>query len=265
MFGYLICNNAEVNETEKKDYQDCYCGLCNRLYFNYGNIGRNTLSYDLTFVCLLLTSVYKPQITTGTERCPVHPIRKHDYWYSEITDYAADMNILLSYYKFIDDYNDDNSKGAKRLADKLSPAFENIKKKYPVKTKRIDSLLGQISEMEKHNVLNPDPPANLFGHIMEEILSYKEDEYDKDIRLMGYHLGRFIYMMDAYMDFKEDIKKERYNPLVMMDLKQIPDIMENIIAQCCLYYEKLPASNYKSITDNILYSGVWTRYNSRKD
>ena len=264
MFGYLIYNNKEITEEEKKSYQDCYCGLCNRLYFHYDNIGRNTLSYDLTFVNLLLTSIYQPEITSGSEKCLIHPLKMHDYCYSKVTDYCADMNVLLSYYKFLDDYHDDNSRKAGKLAEKLLPYYYSIRSDYPEKTDKIDQCLYNISEMEKHNVLNPDLPANQFGNLMAEVLVYKEDEHAETLRKMGYHLGRFIYLLDAYLDFKDDIRKERYNPLLQTDLEQMPDILENVISQCCIYYEELPIKQFKSILDNVLYSGLWTAYNAER-
>jgi hypothetical protein len=119
--------------------------------------------------------------------------------------------------------------------------------------------------MEKHNVLNPDAPCNLFGELMSRILDYRESEFSETLKTMGYHLGRFIYLMDAYMDFREDIRKERYNPLIKMDRNDVPDILENIMAQCALAYEELPVKDFKSILDNVMYCGVWTRYSTGKD
>ena len=265
MFGYLIYNDADGSEMDRKTYQDCYCGLCNRLYFNYGNLGRNTLSYDLTFVNILLNALYSPSYTRGEERCLIHPVKKHTYCYSDITDYCCDMNILLSYYHFLDDWNDDHNRKARSLADKLQPAYTKIKDKYPEKVETVERCLSAITDMEKHNVLNPDGPCNLFGELMARILDYKDSDISEKVKAMGYHLGRFIYLMDAYMDFKDDIRKERYNPLIKMDLNDVPDILENIMAQCCLVYEELPVSEFKSILDNVLYCGVWTRYSNGKD
>ncbi|MBE6125390.1 MAG: hypothetical protein E7186_03570 [Erysipelotrichaceae bacterium] len=254
-----------MSETDRKIYQDAYCGLCNRLHVNYGNLGRNTLSYDLTFITLLLSSVYKPEIKSGKERCLIHPLKLHDYTYSEITDYCADMNILLSYYHFLDDYHDDDNRTALRISGKLKPEFEKICARYLEKTAFIAECLESISEMEKHNVLNPDLPANQFGQLMTSLLDYREASFSKSLQETGYHLGRFIYLMDAYMDFKDDLKKERYNPLLLLRREDVPDILENIMAQCTLAYECLPVTDYKTILDNVLYSGVWTRYNTGKD
>jgi len=55
MFGYIIVNKPEMKFKEFDLYQSYYCGLCRSLKENYGRTGQLTLSYDMTFVILLLT------------------------------------------------------------------------------------------------------------------------------------------------------------------------------------------------------------------
>ena len=96
MFGYIVVNKPEMKFREFDVYQSYYCGLCKSLKDNYGKMGQITLSYDMTFLALLLTSLYEPETVSGYRRCAVHPAKKHFYRQNEFTDYAADMNILLS-------------------------------------------------------------------------------------------------------------------------------------------------------------------------
>ena len=84
------------------------------------------------------------------------------------------------------------------------------------------------------------------------------------LQKMGFHLGKFIYLMDAYLDFKEDLKKQLYNPLVTVDLKNMEDILETIMTDCVSEYTKLPVDDkYKEILDNVLYAGIWSEYDIR--
>ena len=48
---------------------------------------------------------------------------------------------------------------------------------------------------------------------MEELFLYRNDMWEKNLRKMGFFLGKFIYLMDAYEDLPEDLEKNRYNPL----------------------------------------------------
>ena len=261
MFGYLVYNNDKITKEDKQIYQECYCGLCNRLYEHYGTAGRKTLSYDLTFVTLLLSAIYDDEVTKGTEKCPLHPIHEHPYWYSDITEFTCDMNLVLSYYKMLDDYNDDHNMKAYKSAQKLEQDIAEIRQKYPEQMKVIEKCLKDNAEMEKQNVLNPDIPSNCFGVLMSQIFTYKvDDELTPALQQFGFYLGKYIYLMDAYIDLKSDLKHQRYNCLVSSDTTNFIEDLEMIIADCTAEYEKLPIKSYKSILDNVLYSGVWSAY-----
>ena len=54
MFGYVIPNQAALDDEAKARYRTAYCGLCRRIGALHGLRGRLTLSYDLTFLDLLL-------------------------------------------------------------------------------------------------------------------------------------------------------------------------------------------------------------------
>lgn len=44
---------------------------------------------------------------TKSARCIAHPVEKHFYRENRYFDYAADMNVLLTYYKCLDDWQDE--------------------------------------------------------------------------------------------------------------------------------------------------------------
>ena len=107
MFGYIIVNKPEMKFKEFDVYHGYYCGLCRKLKEHYGKIGQMTLSYDMTFVVMLLSSLYEPETERGVTKCAAHPLQKHPTRTNEITDYAAHMNVLLTYYKCQDDWKDE--------------------------------------------------------------------------------------------------------------------------------------------------------------
>ena len=265
MFGYIIINKGELKFKEFDVYQGYYCGLCRTLKDNYGIKGQMTLSYDMTFLALLLSDLYEPEISKGTTKCIVHPFEKHPTIKTEYTEYAADMNILLTYYKCIDDWEDDRKVSRKLLADSLYCAVCKIEKKYPEKAKLIRDTLSKITEAEKAGNQDIDMMSGLFGEILGAIFSYKNDEWADELYSIGNHLGRFIYIMDAYEDVEDDIKKNRYNPFIdkfgspEFD-EDVQKILTNMMSECCKAFELLPIINDISILRNILYSGVWSRY-----
>ena len=109
MFGYVVMNKPEIKFKDFDMYRSFYCGLCRELKERYGLSGQITLTYDMTFVILLLSGLYEPPTKKGLTRCIVHPVRRQPVRKNAITEYAADMNIFLTYYKCKDDWNDERS------------------------------------------------------------------------------------------------------------------------------------------------------------
>ena len=95
MFGYIVVNQPELKMKEYDEYRKYYCGLCKSLKDRYGARGQISLSYDMTFLVLLLTGLYEPEKHSGSRRCIAHPTSKHTYVQNEYTDYVADMNVIL--------------------------------------------------------------------------------------------------------------------------------------------------------------------------
>lgn len=264
MFGYVVANIDKLTLEEKKQYQSCYCGLCKALGTRHGTISRITLTYDMTFLVLFLSALYETENKIKTQHCIMHPIKKHEYWQNEITDYAADMNVALAYYNFLDDWQDERKVLSFCEAKLFEKENNRIAAQYPNQCNAIKTCLTELSKIEKSGELSPDIPANCFGKLMGEIFVMQEDEYAENLRGFGMALGKFIYIMDACLDLKADIKKEQYNPLITLPSENFSDILNLLMADCAEKYKKLPISQYKNLIENILYSGVWTKYEAKK-
>ena len=264
MFGYVTLNNKISNKEDKDIYQSYYCGLCHALKKNAGQLSRLTLNYDLTFLALFLNGVYDSNPEKKAAVCPVHPFKKYNYFENDIISYCADMNIMLVFYKMKDDWNDDKNIGAYISSKVFEKKLSEIKKKYPRQSEMTEKCLKKLSETEKKNILVPDIPASIFGDLMSELFVYKDDEKSELLRNFGFALGKFIYIIDACCDLKKDIKKKSYNPLIMTDRKNFRDILTLLLSDCTGIYQKLNINKNKSIIDNILYSGIWTKYELNK-
>ena len=196
MFGYVVLNKPEIKFKDFDMYRSFYCGLCRELRERYGISGQITLSYDMTFVILLLSALYEPPTRKGTTRCIVHPVRKQTVRKNAITEYGADMNIFLTYYKCKDDWNDEKKilslAYGKLLESKEKKSEQQWKKKIDV----IISCLNELSEMEQEGETDIDRVSGCFGRIMAEIFAYREDVWEPTLRRMGFYLGKFIYLMD---------------------------------------------------------------------
>ena len=128
MFGYVTTNRPELKIKEDQIYQQYYCGLCQILKKDYGRKAQLSLSNDLTFVYLLLSSLYEPQSQIESYRCPLHPTKKHIVLKNKYGHYASDMNMILTYYKCEDDMIDDHSIHQNIYHQLLKASMKKIKK-----------------------------------------------------------------------------------------------------------------------------------------
>lgn len=265
MFGYIIINKGDMKFKEFDIYHSYYCGLCQALKDSYGKSGQMSLSYDMTFLVMLLTSLYEPETEESLTKCVAHPFEKHLFRKNEFSYYAADMNILFTYYKCLDDWQDDRKFSRMAYGKLLKKAYGRVCAKYGEKVKRIDTLMRELTRQEKKQNYDIDYMAGLFGDIMGEIMAVKPDEWQDNLRTMGTYLGKYIYLLDAYEDIEEDQKKGRYNPLYRRydnsDFEEeTKTILTMMMAECCKEFEKMPIIENADILRNILYSGVWYRY-----
>ncbi|MDO4313898.1 MAG: DUF5685 family protein [Eubacteriales bacterium] len=265
MFGYIAINKAEMKFRDFDIYQAYYCGLCKVLKEKYGKAGQITLSYDMTFLIVLLSGLYEPDAAESHVSCIAHPFQKHTARVNDFTSYAADMNLILSYYKCLDDWQDERKKKAYISAHFLQAKVRELQKLYPEKVSLIADRLQLISAYEKQNEQNLDRMAGLFGEIMSEIFAYRQDEWETSLRKFGFFLGKFIYLMDAFEDIDDDLANECYNPLKEAYKREdfndyCKQILTMMIAECSREFEKLPILTHAEILRNILYSGVWCRY-----
>ncbi|HWQ80366.1 MAG TPA: DUF5685 family protein [Anaerovoracaceae bacterium] len=264
MFGYIAANPEALSKEEKDRYGKYYCGLCHQLEARYGSIGRASLTYDMTFLNMLLSSLYEFEEVQGSRHCVRHPLKERPYLLTAATAYAADMNILLTYYQCLDDWNDDRNPLARKQSRILEKYLARIQDFYPTQCMAIEGSLQRLGEMERANELNPDLPANCFGELMAALLAWCEDEYAGTLQRMGAALGRFIYLLDAVNDLKADIRKQRYNPLAAQIGTDFTAMLTMIMAECTAEFEKLPLRRDRHILQNHLYSGIWQKYRVRQ-
>ncbi|MGI6621865.1 MAG: DUF5685 family protein [Acetivibrionales bacterium] len=274
MFGYVEPDKPELKIREFDVFRGYYCSLCKTIGKRYGQIPRLTLNYDLAFLYVLLDALSPIPIRGKRQRCIVHPAKKRFIIFSNVfAEYTSDMNIILMYYNLIDKWKDDRNIFAGTGALALKRAYNKSKKRYPEKCAAIESYLKQLTELEKNNCDSIDEAAEPFASIMRELFEcghIKDENERKTLGWLGYNLGRWIYVMDAYDDLERDAGNKAYNPLISQfgfkenGIKDFKDTIREKVNFILTYslseaekaYSLLGIEKNKGILDNILYSGL---------
>ena len=268
MFGYLVAATKVLEEDELTRYKSVYCGLCRSLKRCYGQSARLTLNFDMTFLVLLLASLYEPEEEQGLQTCVRHPIEAHPYAMSALSDYAAHMNIAMAYLKCLDDWKDDRRLTAWAEAKTLKASYDDVKSKYPRQCGAIEQALGELSALESEGREDPDTAAACFGAMMREVFVWREDRWAGPLRRMADALGRFLYLLDAAMDLDEDAQRGRYNPFRSLagdagNEERFRDILRMQLGECIYWFDRLPLVQDANLLKNILCVGLWSAFNQK--
>ncbi len=268
MFGYLTAEPGLLSEEELRRYRSCYCGLCRSIRERHGALARLALSYDMTFLALLLSSLYEPEEAAGEETCVRHPRRAQPWARNEWSDYAADMNLALAYLKCLDDWEDEGSPAALAAARTLRGAYERVAAAWPDQCGAIGRSLEALHALEKARIEDADAAAASFGALMGAILAVRDDRWREPLYRLGDALGRFLYVMDACLDLSGDAAFGRYNPFRRW--YGLPDCRERFeealkmqLGEALFWFDRLPLVQDANILKSILCAGVWAQYNRK--
>ena len=219
MFGYVTVGDNQLTEEEYGVFSSYYCGVCKAIGKYSSQAARLGLSYDITFLALVLSSLFDD----GEEdmaSCIIHPLKKRKYVKGDrAVEYAASAGVILSYLKLIDDWHDEKSIKALCAAGLFLHGYKKSKKQFLDIYGSIKKQLDILSGYEKANSASIDDTAEAFGRILEILFtpSFIDDEkLRRKLSWLGYNLGRWIYMIDAVNDLEKDIKNGSYNPFINM-------------------------------------------------
>lgn len=274
MFGYIRTDTPELRVRENEYYKAVYCGLCKAQGKCTGQCSRMTLSYDVVFLALLRIAITKDEICFKRGRCIAHPFKKRAYLkFCDSLAYCSYAFAILAYGKVIDDTNDE--RGAKKLKAMFAKPFASgmrkkaLRKNFSDLDIKVQSGLKKLAETEKLKLASVDAPADCFGDIMADILSYGLEGSNAAImRNIGHHVGRWIYIIDACDDLVDDLKKNRYNPFIYLYDGNLLDDEQKQSVSASLKLELLAAEpafdlidfydycDIEEIIKNIIYRGM---------
>ena len=264
MFGYIKAAKGDLRVKELEFYKAVYCTLCKTMGREYSLLSRFTLSYDFTFLALLNMSLKDGCDAVEKKHCVFNPLKKCVFCKcDDDIKLPAAAAVILNYYKVIDNIADE--KGLKKLGFILAKPFfkspyKKAAKRYPQVDKIVCDYITKQNEAEANKNCSLDMAAEPTARVLSELFSLlSNDETQKRVLdRLGYCMGRYIYLIDAYCDLEDDIKHNSFNPLKSRDNPKelISQQLYFCINEGCKAFELLEIKKYKDILGNIIYLGL---------
>ncbi len=269
MFGYVRPALDKLDQENRDRFQAAYCGLCHTLGERYGLTARMFLNYDLTFLAMLLG----PRCGAAGRHCIVHPVRKRPCaCRSAALDNAADLSVILLWWQLQDGIADHGFlKGLKYRAAALllRRAYRKAEARQPAFAAGTRARLDELSRLERENCPSVDRPADCFARLLAQAACGEpEAERRRVLEQMLYHLGRWIYLVDAADDLKKDLREGGYNPVALRfshcggvlteeGRTQLGQTLDQSVRMMAAAFELADFGEYEKVIESVVYAGLY--------
>lgn len=270
MFGYVRPSDDRLTPADRETFRAAYCGLCHALGARYGLVGRMILNYDLTFLAMVLSDGAGEMCA---KRCAVHPIRRRCCVAGDpALDAAADMSVILTYWQLRDGVADHGFWGGLkyRIASALLyPAYRRARERRPRFDAGTKAHLSELAALERERCSSLDAPADAFAKLLALAAEEVSDPVRRRVTAqLLYHLGRWVYLVDAADDLKKDVKSGSYNPLVYRfhaeggtltadDKAALAATLDSSVRAMAAAFELADFGPWRAIIESVLYEGLY--------
>lgn len=272
MFGFIRPVKPELRVKDAERFEQVYCGLCHAIRALYGRFYTFFLSYDMTFLVLVLGCDCKDIPPPCRRRCAAHPFARRPCAPADwATQTAAGLSVLLCYHKLQDSVADE--KGPKRLFALLlcrlgRRGYRRAKTRFPAADAEMCRCLGELQTLEKENCPSMDRAADASARLTVAVVPHSGDTRERILRQMFYHIGRWLYLLDAVQDVGEDLASGNYNPIVrryslktaeLTSIRQpLTRTLERSLVDVCTAFDLLDKQRDAELIRNIIFLGMPT-------
>ena len=262
MFGYIRPLECELRVREQQEYRGVYCGLCKSIGRRFGQIPRLTLSYDCAFLALTLSALTgHAKFTPGNCGPRVYRGKRPIAETSPVLDYAADVNVLLAWYKAADDAADEKSAKGKTAQLALKRAYRKAAKANQKLDREIRESMEALHRLEAEKLSSIDEPSNAFGALLSSVMLNAPMLPERErtaAHWMFYNLGKWVYLIDAWDDREKDGENESYNPILLtqMQQEQVKFVLNITLNEAKKAYDLLTQQAPSGLLDNIMTLGL---------
>lgn len=270
MFGYVRPSQGRLSQDEQDRFSAAYCGLCHTLHRRYGWAARMILNYDLTFLAILLDEGCG---ATCKRRCLVHPLKARPCAEaSPALDTAADYSVILTWWQLRDGIADHDFWGSLKYrlaAWMLKGAYGKARTRQVEFDEQTQRHLLQLSQLEGECCASVDRPADTFARLLAGAArGVKDPVRQRILEQMFYHLGRWIYLVDAADDLEKDLRSANYNPLPLRykvvngklteeSRQELAGTMDRSVEQMAAAFELGEFGQWTEIIKSVVYEGLY--------
>lgn len=265
MFGYVRPVREELKCRDFDLYRATYCGLCRTMRKRCGWMAPMVLNFDFTFLAVLLAPAQGEKLMT-CHRCHVPPFfRRCMCEPSAALELAADESLILAYWQLRDKVCDEafwRGLPARVFSRLLRTCYRRAAARRPEFDRTVTVQLEALHRLEEEGCPSIDRPADTFALLLQAAAPKTgDDSRDRAMEQLLYHLGRWIYLVDARDDLEEDRVRGGYNPICLRYGQQPCDeplalTMEhslNLMRRACALLE---LGRQEALVNNVLYLGL---------
>lgn len=275
MFGYVLPDKPNMFVKDFTMYKAFYCGLCKAIGKDCGQCMRLTTNYDVTFLAVLAHAATGEEAGISNETCILNPFRKKSIVrYSPLMRKIVWVNSILAHYKCVDDV-EDNRSVAKRMTDAcvVRRHYKRARREMPLSDRAVGDGYEQLRALERADCDSPDRAAHPFAQSIEQVgRELLGERCTDEIASILYHMGKWVYLMDAIDDAADDAKHGKYNVFLadgyaFVDRGQLladkGEQMETVLMSCyramCDAFDKVRFERYEGVLTNIIWYGILDR------
>ena len=266
LLGYVRAYKPELKCREYDVYRGIYCTLCKTLLRRYSPIGQLFLSYDAAFFALMLFAVSPQCPVMRDTRCCYNPAKKClSCGRSEPMNFCADVSVLLYYHQILDHLRDRGF--FKKLLSFLAlPTawllYRKASRLQPQADAIIRRAMARQTAAESDSSCSLDAAADPSAEALRQLAALHSP--DADFGQLFYLLGRFVYLIDAVDDVRQDVRHGNFNPLGSA-YRSSPETFADVamqklhlnIAQMLQCFDRIAWNELSSIVHNVVFDGLY--------
>ena len=254
MFGYIRPVTTELKVKELDGFKACYCGLCHVIGNKYGFFSRFLLNYDFVFLTMLLWDKNDPVEYEG-KRCAACPFKKKQCCKSNTAfEKAAALSVILYWWKIKDGISDEGiikSFFYRLLSLVLKNAYKKASNEFSNFDVTVKNNLQLLSKLEAEKCSSLDAVADCFAKILSSAAVTGDSVKDRVLEQVLYHIGRWIYIIDAVDDFDDDIKSHRYNAVSMRfsNVKSLSEVETERLRTTLMHSRNMAGNSFELLDE----------------